>query len=50
VSKRPPNAYRTPARVLRVMNEYVEKRMPSLRGIVEGGENERGFEERRGRG
>ncbi|KAI4957696.1 hypothetical protein J4E86_004835 [Alternaria arbusti] len=50
VSKRPPNAYRTPARVLRVMNEYVEKRMPSLRGIVEGGENERGFEERRRRG
>jgi hypothetical protein len=47
ISKRPPNAYRTPARVLRIMNEYVDKRMPSLRGIAEGSENEMAFEERR---
>jgi hypothetical protein len=47
VSKRPPNAHRTPNRVLRVMNEYVETRMPTLRGMVEGSEGERGFVERR---
>jgi hypothetical protein len=29
------------------MNEYVDKRMPSLRGIAEGSENEMAFEERR---
>lgn len=47
VSKRPPNAHRTPNRVLRVMNEYVETRMPTLRGMVEGSEQERAFVERR---
>jgi hypothetical protein len=49
VSKRPPNAYRTPAKVLRVMNEYVETRMPTLRGIVEGGDIETAYLERRKR-
>jgi hypothetical protein len=47
VSKRPLNAHRTPNRVLRVMNEYVETRMPTLRGMVEGSEQERAFVERR---
>jgi hypothetical protein len=47
VSKRPPNAYRTPTRVLRVMNDYVERAMPTLRGIAEGSESERAFLERR---
>lgn len=47
VSKRPLHAHRTPNRVLKGMREYVELRMPSLRGIVEGREGERGFEERR---
>ncbi|EDU47744.1 hypothetical protein PtrSN002B_003514 [Pyrenophora tritici-repentis] len=47
VSKRPPNAHRTPNRVLKTMNEYVQTRMPTLRQIVEGGERERQFVERR---
>ena len=47
VSKRPPNAHRTPNRVLRTMNEYVQTRMPTLRGMVEGSEQERTFVERR---
>ncbi|KAF1937664.1 hypothetical protein EJ02DRAFT_329232, partial [Clathrospora elynae] len=46
VSKRPPNAHRTPNRVLRVMSEYVEGRMPTLRGMAEGSEGERAFMER----
>ncbi len=33
VSKRPPNAHRTPNKILRSMNEYVEKGMPMLGGI-----------------
>ena len=33
VSKRPPNAHRTPNKVLRVMSEYVEKRMPTVRDM-----------------
>lgn len=49
VSKRPLHAHRTPNWVLKGMREYVEKRMPSLRGVVEGGEGEGGFEERRRR-
>ncbi|CAA9966837.1 hypothetical protein PTMSG1_10196 [Pyrenophora teres f. maculata] len=48
VSKRPPNAHRTPNRVLRTMNEYVEMRMPTLAQIVEDGDRERQFVERRG--
>ncbi|KAF1831178.1 hypothetical protein BDW02DRAFT_505862 [Decorospora gaudefroyi] len=35
VSKRPPNAHRTPHHVLRIMNDYVQTHMPTLRGIVE---------------
>ncbi|RAR06259.1 hypothetical protein DDE83_007014 [Stemphylium lycopersici] len=46
VSKRPPNAHRTPVRVLNIMNEYVENRMPTLRGIAENHESELRFEER----
>ncbi|KAH7086179.1 hypothetical protein FB567DRAFT_471573, partial [Paraphoma chrysanthemicola] len=49
VSKRPPNAHRTPNRVLKVMSEYVERGMPSLSGMVADSEGERGFRERRGR-
>ncbi|OAL47297.1 hypothetical protein IQ07DRAFT_573211 [Pyrenochaeta sp. DS3sAY3a] len=48
VSKRPPNAHRTPNRVLRVMSEYVERRMPTIRGMVEDGEGEVAFRKRRG--
>jgi hypothetical protein len=40
VSKRPPHAHRTPNKVLRVMSEYVEKRMPSLRDMYEEGARE----------
>lgn len=50
VSKRPPNAHRTPNKVLRQMSEYVERVMPSLRGMAEDSEAERGFRERRGLG
>ena len=35
VSKRPPNAHRTPNRVLRILHEYTDKRMPTLRGIAQ---------------
>lgn len=47
VSKRPPNAQRTPLRVLRTMSEYVDRAMPTLRGIVENGDMEQGFLRRR---
>ncbi|RMZ73750.1 Dimethylglycine oxidase [Pyrenophora seminiperda CCB06] len=47
VSKRPPNAHRTPNRVLRTLHDYVETMMPTLRQIVEGGERERQFVEKR---
>ncbi|KAJ6276756.1 hypothetical protein J3E71DRAFT_226295 [Bipolaris maydis] len=47
ISKRPPNAHRTPNRVLKVMNDYVETKMPTLRGIFEGSEADRAFEQRR---
>ncbi|KAF2032981.1 hypothetical protein EK21DRAFT_109436 [Setomelanomma holmii] len=50
VSKRPPNAHRTPNKVLRQMSEYVERVMPSLRGLVEGREGEKEFERRKGSG
>ena len=33
VGKRPPNAHRTPNKVLRSMGRYVEGGMPRLRGI-----------------
>lgn len=33
VSKRPPNAHRTPTKVLRSMNKYLEVGMPSLRAL-----------------
>lgn len=49
VSKRPLNQHRTPNKVLKQMSEYVERVMPSLRGMAEGSAEERGFEERRGR-
>lgn len=48
ISKRPPNAHRTPNRVLKVMSEYVEQRMPSLKDMAEDGEMERAFRARRG--
>lgn len=35
VSKRPPNAHRTPTKVLRSMGRWVEGGMPSLRGLWE---------------
>jgi hypothetical protein len=47
ISKRPPNAHRTPNRVLRIMSDYVENTMPTLRGMVEGSEADRAFEQRR---
>jgi hypothetical protein len=47
VSKRPPHAHRTPNRVLKLMSEYVETRMPSLKGMVENSAAERNFLERR---
>ena len=49
VSKRPPNAHRTPNRVLKLMSDYVEHGMPTLRGMVQDSEGERGFRERRER-
>jgi hypothetical protein len=48
VSKRPPNAHRTPRKVLQQMSEYVERSMPSLRGMAENSENEKHFLARRG--
>lgn len=48
ISKRPPNAHRTPARVLRIMNDYVENVMPTLRGMADGNHNDRAFEQKRG--
>ena len=39
VSKRPPHAHRTPNTILASMAKYVEKGMPSLRGISEGRES-----------
>lgn len=50
VSKRPPNAHRTPNKVLKNMSEYVERAMPTLSGMARGGENERKFQERRNDG
>jgi hypothetical protein len=41
VSKRPPHASRTPNKVLRIMADYVETKMPSLRGMWEEGGRER---------
>lgn len=48
VSKRPLSQHRTPVRVLKTMHEYVETRMPSLKGVVEGREAEERFARRRG--
>jgi hypothetical protein len=42
VSKRPPNAHRTPNKVLKTMSEYVETRMPNLRNMWEEAEANRG--------
>jgi hypothetical protein len=36
--------------VLKQMSEYVETRMPSLRGMVEDSESERRFRDRKGIG
>ncbi|EAT78522.2 hypothetical protein HBI56_185190 [Parastagonospora nodorum] len=47
VSKRPMNQHRTPVRVLKTMNEYVEYRMPSLKGMFEGSDNEKRFTQRK---
>ena len=49
VSKRPPNAHRTPNRVLRILHDYVETKMPTLRQIAEGGERERQYVDRQAR-
>lgn len=46
ISKRPPNAHRTPNRVLGIMHDYVENKLPTLRRMVEGHAVERGFEQR----
>ncbi|KAF1851277.1 uncharacterized protein K460DRAFT_412861 [Cucurbitaria berberidis CBS 394.84] len=48
VTKRPPNAHRTPNRVLRIMSNYVERKMPTLRGMAENSEQDTRFRERRG--
>lgn len=50
VSKRPANAHRTPNKVLKQMSEYLERGMPSLRGMAGDSEMERGFRERKGGG
>ncbi|USP79287.1 hypothetical protein yc1106_06561 [Curvularia clavata] len=49
ISKRPPNAHRTPARVLRIMNDYVENIMPTPRGIADGDHDDHTFERTRER-
>ena len=41
VSKRPPNAHRTPTHVLKSMANYVEKGMPSLKKMYEEKGNDR---------
>ncbi|KAH8728469.1 hypothetical protein GQ44DRAFT_577069, partial [Phaeosphaeriaceae sp. PMI808] len=48
ISKRPMNAHRTPNKVLRQMSEYVERAMPSLRGMKGNDVGEVRFRERRG--
>jgi hypothetical protein len=48
ISKRPLHQHRTPVWVLKQMSEYVETRMPSLKGMVEDSESERGYRERKG--
>jgi hypothetical protein len=48
VSKRPPNAHRTPVRVLKSMSEYVETAMPTLRAIADNSEGEKAYRERKG--
>jgi hypothetical protein len=47
ISKRPPNQHRTPVKVLKQMSEYVEKAMPSLRGIEGNSEAEKRFRARK---
>ena len=42
VSKRPPNAHRTPNKVLRRMGQWVESEMPTLRGLWEESQSKRG--------
>lgn len=41
VSKRPPHAHRTPNKVLKLMANYVENRMPSLKNMYEEGGREK---------
>ncbi|KAL1601272.1 hypothetical protein SLS59_005426 [Nothophoma quercina] len=41
VSKRPPNAHRTPNKVLRRMGQWVESEMPTLRGLWEESQSKR---------
>ena len=41
VSKRPPNHHRTPNKVLKVMADYVEHRMPSLKEMYDEGGREK---------
>lgn len=48
VTKRPPNAHRTPNKVLRSMGKWVDQGMPSLRNMWEEVQNgERGVGEGR---
>lgn len=48
VSKRPPHAYRTPTKVLELMNEYVEHKMPTLKGMAENDAVESAYRQRKG--
>ncbi|KAF1914328.1 hypothetical protein BDU57DRAFT_291319 [Ampelomyces quisqualis] len=48
ISKRPLHQHRTPIWVLKQMSEYVDKRMPSLKGMVEDSEGEMKYRERKG--
>jgi hypothetical protein len=50
ITKRPPNAHRTPNAVLQQMSEYVETRMPSLRAMAEESERDKEFRDRKGIG
>lgn len=41
VSKRPPHAHRTPNKVLKMMSNYVEHGLPSLKDMYEEGGREK---------
>lgn len=47
VSKRPMEQHRTPYKVLKTMNEYVELQMPSLKGMFKNSNNEERFRYRK---